>query len=407
MEFVSRPILTKSWSSLLSMSTTVSLVFIAPIFIAPVVAANEVAAGKDIVSANIPNWLFMILLFAAGALLISILFMRNKLLSEKLKQQSEELHQQEKQVVLLANNMSDWVWSLNAEQQFIYASPAVETLLGYEPNELLKQNISKVLHFSEVERAYALMSYRIAIAKHGKAEQHKNCTIDVAHVHKNGQLVWTETAVRIFFDKEGKFTGAQGASRDITERKKAEETIRKLAFNDPLTKIANRRLLNDRIRQAQMGCARHKQYCAIFFIDLDNLKYVNDTYGHDNGDLLLQQVAQRLFLNARESDTVARFSGDEFVVMSEFLNPNYEEAREQALFAGVKLIELFEKDFLLNEISCRLNINIGVYLFNGDNKTVEYMIKRADSAMHQAKALGRNQLVISGQSWVSDIAANS
>jgi diguanylate cyclase (GGDEF)-like protein len=134
---------------------------------------------------------------------------------------------------------------------------------------------------------------------------------------------------------------------------------------------------------------------------------VNDTYGHDNGDLLLQQVAQRLFLNARESDTVARFSGDEFVVMSEFLNPNYEEAREQALFAGVKLIELFEKDFLLNEISCRLNINIGVYLFNGDNKTVDYMIKRADSAMHQAKALGRNQLVISGQSWVSDIAANS
>jgi diguanylate cyclase (GGDEF)-like protein/PAS domain S-box-containing protein len=398
MEFMSRPILTKNWSSLLLVSLTASNVLITP-----AACAADIGVGNTIVPIN-GVWLLMILLFVAAVIFIGSLSLRNKLLSEKLKLQSEKLHEQERQVVLLANNMSDWIWTLNANQQFIYVSPSVTTLLGYEPDELLQQNISKVLHFSEIERAYALMSYRIAIAKHGKFEQHKDSTIDVAHVHKNGQLVWTETAVRISFDEDGKFSGAQGASRDITERKKAEDTIRKLAFNDPLTKIANRRLLNDRIRQAQMGCARHKQYCAIFFIDLDNLKYVNDNYGHDNGDLLLQQVAQRLFLNARESDTVARFSGDEFVVMSEFLNPDYEDAREQALFAGVKLIELFEKDFMLNDVNCRLNVNIGVYLFNNDNKQTDYMLKRANAAMYQAKALGRNQLLICGESWVSEIA---
>ena len=268
MEFMSRPILTKNWSSLLLVSTTVFSVFIIPS-----ASAGEIGAATVIVPENgVSSWLFMILLFVAAVLFIGSLSLRNKLLSDKLKLQSENLHQQEKQVVLLANNMSDWIWTLNADQQFIYVSPSVTTLLGYDPDELLTQNISKVLHFSEVERAYALMSYSISIAKHGKFEQYKDSTIDVAHVHKNGQLVWTETAVRMFFDNDGKFTGAQGASRDITERKKAEDTIRKLAFNDPLTKIANRRLLNDRIRQAQMGCARHKQYCAIFFIDLDNLK---------------------------------------------------------------------------------------------------------------------------------------
>lgn len=353
---------------------------------------------------TIPAWLMPTLIFGIAFACVAGLLIHNNVLKRRLNQQTIKLREQEQQVILLASNMSDWVWTLDANQHFAYVSPSVKKLLGYRADELLHQDLSSVLHSSEIEHAYALLSHMLAAAKRDDAEKYRDATIDLAHRHKNGQIIWAETAIRIFFDGKGNFTGAQGSSRNISERKRAEETLRQLAFNDPLTQIPNRRLLTDRIHHAQAGCVRHKQYCALFFIDLDNFKYVNDNYGHDSGDLLLQQVAQRLFANARESDTVARFGGDEFVVVSEFLNPDYEEARTQASLIGAKLMELFERNFLLRDVNCRLSASIGVHLFNNDHKTLDYMIKQADTAMYQAKAKGKNQLMISGENLLIECA---
>jgi diguanylate cyclase (GGDEF)-like protein/PAS domain S-box-containing protein len=348
-----------------------------------------------------PQWIILsVIFFSIGSSIL--LLIRNQLLTNRLKIKAKKVEAQEQQIHLLATNMNEWIWALDTTQQFSYLSPSLNKVLGYSANQLLNKSLSEVLHPSDIERTQALISHSVAVAQRNlldnkPIEKHIESTLELSFRHRNGAIVWAETTLRIFFDKKGGFASAQGSSRDVTERREAEETIRKLAFNDPLTQLPNRRLLSDRIRQAQAGCSRHKQYCALFFIDIDNFKYVNDNYGHDNGDLLLQQVAQRLFANARTSDTVARFGGDEFVVVSEFLHPDYDQAYEQSLLIGVKLIELFEHHFSLRDINCRLTASIGVYLFNSDDRAVDYLVKQADVAMYQAKARGRNRLVFSGE----------
>ncbi len=168
-----------------------------------------------------------------------------------------------------------------------------------------------------------------------------------------------------------------------------------MAFNDPLTQLPNRRLLNDRLQQTIAGCARSKQFAALMFLDLDNFKYVNDNYGHDNGDLLLQQIALRLVGATRESDTLARFGGDEFALITERLSGDYEAAKSQALMIGIKMLETFDKDFVLCELRCHITTSIGIALFNSDEKSAKALLKYADTAMYKAKANGRNRCVIS------------
>src|SRR5690606_32829149 len=148
---------------------------------------------------------------------------------------------------------------------------------------------------------------------------------------------------RIFFDAHGKYLGSQGSSRNITERKQAEEATRQLTFSDPLTHLPNRRLLSDRLKQAMAGCSRHHQYCALLFLNLDNFRYVNDNHAHDSADKLLQQVAQRLTASLRESDTVAGFGGDEFALISEFLGLDLADAKQHAIRIAAKTLELFDQ----------------------------------------------------------------
>src|SRR5690606_26322892 len=160
------------------------------------------------------------------------------------------------------------------------------------------------------------------------------------------------------------------------------------------TQLPNRRLLTDRLKQAMAGCARHHQYGALLLLDLDNFKYVNDNHGHDNGDALLQQVAQRLMACLRESDTLARFEGDEFAIVSEFLGQDLQDARQHLLRIAIKVLEVFDRDFRLRDLNCHLTASVGIVLFNNDQKSVAALVKQADTAMYRAKAQGRNQFFI-------------
>ncbi len=180
--------------------------------------------------------------------------------------------------------------------------------------------------------------------------------------------------------------------RDMTARKLAEDEIRHLAFEDPLTHLPNRRLLLDRLQQALASSARSSRRGALLLIDLDNFKTLNDTLGHDKGDLLLQQVGQRLAGCSREGDTVARLGGDEFVVLLEDLSETAEEAATQTEAAGEKILAALRLPYLLAGYDNRSTPSIGVTLFSGHQNSIEDLLKQADLAMYQAKTAGRNTL---------------
>jgi len=181
-------------------------------------------------------------------------------------------------------------------------------------------------------------------------------------------------------------------AHNITGRKQAEREIERLAFHDVLTGLPNRRLLLDRLAMALAASTRAHQHGALLFIDLDNFKDLNDTLGHDRGDLLLQQVAERLREAVRETDTVARLGGDEFVVMLEGLDGHEAEAAVQAEAVARKLLAVLNQPYRLTDKLHNSTPSMGVALFGHPGDTVDELLKRADLAMYRAKIEGRNTL---------------
>ncbi len=209
---------------------------------------------------------------------------------------------------------------------------------------------------------------------------------------KNGEVYPGLRSISAVKTGDGVVTHYIGTLIDLTERKAAEEQIENLAFYDPLTHLPNRRLLLDRLHQAFAFSARSGREGALLFIDLDNFKDINDTLGHDIGDLLLQQTAQRLESCLRESDTVARLGGDEFVVMLEDLSEQPLEAAKQTQAVGEKIRATLNQPYQLATHKYHSTASIGATLFNDHHQSEEELLKRADIAMYQAKKAGRNIL---------------
>ncbi|MCX7192916.1 MAG: EAL domain-containing protein [Proteobacteria bacterium] len=210
--------------------------------------------------------------------------------------------------------------------------------------------------------------------------------------HNDQSERWMHGIGKLKFDAQGNPVQIVGTIQDITGRKQAEKEIQNLAFYDHLTGLPNRRLLLDRLRQTLAVCARGGLSGALLFIDLDNFKSLNDTLGHDIGDLLLQQVAFRLKSCVREDDSVARFGGDEFVVMLEDLRNDALEAALQAETVGEKILAALGHAYQLAAHEYHSTPSIGIALFNGHDKTMDELLKQADIAMYQAKKAGRNTL---------------
>ena len=185
----------------------------------------------------------------------------------------------------------------------------------------------------------------------------------------------------------------QVAIRDITARKAAQEQIQTLAFSDALTKLPNRRLFKDRLEQALAAANRHQREGALLFIDLDDFKTINDTLGHDQGDDLLRQVAQRLLTCVREGDTVARVGGDEFVVLLKELSQDPHEAASWAEAIAKKILAALNQAYQLGHAVQHCTASIGVTMFGRDQReSIDEPLRRADMAMYQAKTAGRNTL---------------
>jgi diguanylate cyclase (GGDEF)-like protein/PAS domain S-box-containing protein len=212
---------------------------------------------------------------------------------------------------------------------------------------------------------------------------------EIWNMRKNGEI-YPEFLTITQVKNSHHVTNYVATLTDITLKKRAEDEIAHLAFYDALTDLPNRRLLQDRLAIALTASKRFNTKGALLFIDLDNFKKLNDTLGHDIGDLLLKEVAKRLKSCVRESDTVARLGGDEFVIMLEKLNHDEHNAIEEAKIIANKILTVMGQNYQLADYDYHNTPSIGVTLFHGHESSMIELLKQADIAMYESKTAGRN-----------------
>lgn len=213
---------------------------------------------------------------------------------------------------------------------------------------------------------------------------------EIWNKHKNGNVFLEWLTITAVLDSHSRVTHYVANFSDITERQLNQDKIEKLAFYDALTNLPNRRLLKERLDQAVRYTKRTNQCGALFFLDLDNFKTLNDSKGHMVGDILLQQVAERLKKTVREVDTIARLGGDEFVILLENLGECKVDAIHQSEKVALTVLEAFNAPFILEEYSHHSSPSIGVEIVHPNNNGADAILAHADLAMYQAKKQGRN-----------------
>lgn len=269
--------------------------------------------------------------------------------------------------------------------RFVRVNQKYANIIGYTTAEMLALDSQSLTHPGDLKTAVDNME-RL------KAEEIREFEMEERYFRKDGMVIWVKVTVSPMWVPGTKPDYHIAVIQDITEHKQAEEQVHQLAFYDPLTRLPNRRLFLDRLQQAQVHSTRHKTHCAVLFIDLDNFKMLNDTRGHDIGDLLLIEVAKRLRDNVRSSDTVARLGGDEFVVIIEGLSEDSPGAAAQAKEIGDKFLTSVAQPFKLQEFEYHGSSSIGIRLFHDGETSIDDLLKHADTAMYQAKTAGRNTL---------------
>ncbi len=287
-------------------------------------------------------------------------------------------------IAAIAFESQEGMYITNTTWDFLRVNKAFSDITGYSAKETIGQKPELLRSGIHDDFFYTEMYDRLE--KNGAWQG------EIWDKRKNGEVFPALLTITVVKDDAGQISHYVGTFTDISSRKSAEEKIKSLAFYDPLTFLPNRRLLMDRLEQALAGGARRQRKGALLFVDLDNFKKLNDTLGHDKGDILLQQVATRLVTCTRDIDTVARFGGDEFVVMLEDLSEESIEAAMQAEMVGEKILKALNQGYQLAGIEHRSTPSIGITLFGEYPETIEEPLKRADLAMYQAKSAGRNTL---------------
>lgn len=270
----------------------------------------------------------------------------------------------------------------DALSNIIRVNHAFTEITGYSADEVLGQN-PRMMSSGRHDREFYIDMWQRLLHEGVWAGE-------IWDRRKNGHIYPKWMTITAIKNERQETTRYVAIFSDITARKQAEEEIRNLAFYDALTKLPNRRLFLDRLNAALPASARHNNYGAVLFIDLDRFKTINDTLGHECGDILLKEVGIRIKSCVREMDTVARFGGDEFVVLLEALSDELVDASHNVALVAEKIREALAQPYLLKEHELYSSPSIGICLFHDTKESVEKLLEQADMAMYQAKQAGRN-----------------
>jgi diguanylate cyclase (GGDEF)-like protein/PAS domain S-box-containing protein len=284
------------------------------------------------------------------------------------------------------HNMEEGVLVADSNASIIAVNPAFTAITGYTPNEAVGNN-TRLLSSGKHPTEFYQEMWQQLLNKGSWAGE-------IWDKRKSGEIYpkWlTISAVR---NEKNEIFQYVAIFSDITARKKAEDEILNLAFYDALTQLPNRRLLLERFHSALSKSARNHLYGAVLFLDMDRFKNLNDTLGHDYGDQLLIEVAHRIHAHVREVDTVARFGGDEFVILVEEVSVNAEDAWQKIALIAEKLRVVLSAPYYLKGHEHHSSPSIGVSLYCGNEESVDVLLKQADMAMYQAKDAGRNAVCL-------------
>jgi diguanylate cyclase (GGDEF)-like protein/PAS domain S-box-containing protein len=292
------------------------------------------------------------------------------------KQAEQALRISEKRYRLLFERNLAGVFRTTLEGRVLECNYAAARIFGYDsPEEVLALPVTSLYHTASDREAFLR-----------KLKSEKSLTNhEMRFRRKNGDSVCAMLNVSLVDDDSGIASIVEGTFIDITERKVAEERVQSLAYYDALTGLPNRALLQDRLSKALASARRRKDKVALLFLDLDRFKDINDSLGHSLGDLLLQNVAERLKRWAREQDTVARLGGDEFLIVL----TNVKEIAD-AFVAAERFMHAMTAEFVVQGHSLSISCSVGISMFPEHGTDNEILIKNADAAMYSAKESGRN-----------------
>ncbi|MDG1819980.1 MAG: EAL domain-containing protein [Porticoccaceae bacterium] len=291
---------------------------------------------------------------------------------------------EELRVSAITFNSQEGIIITDGENKILRVNKAFGEITGYSSEDVVGTS-PELLRSDQQDK-----SFYAAIWK--AVEEHDGWEGEVWGRRKNGDGVPLHLTITAIKDAQGLASNYVLAFSDITRNKKDADEIYNLAFFDPLTGLPNRRLLMDRLFQAVANSRRTDQKAALLFLDLDNFKSLNDTLGHDFGDLLLKQTAQRLKHSLRAEDTVARIGGDEFVIILQNLGEEGLDAPAQTEAVANKILAALNQPYSLHDHECFSSASIGATLFESSAVEVDELLRQADIAMYQAKKSGRNML---------------
>ena len=295
-----------------------------------------------------------------------------------------EANQAELHIAASAFEVQEGVMVTDANYVILRVNKSFAKLTGYSAKEILGKTTEMLISEHHDEHFYQDIL---------KALRQKNSwTGEVWSKRKDGVINPYRLTITAVTNLTGQIANFVAAISDIREFKEAQERILLLAFHDPLTQLPNRRLLQDRLQQAIASSVRNQHHGAVIFIDLDHFKTLNDTLGHNFGDMLLVEVAHRLQGGVREGDTVTRLGGDEFVVVLEGLNKDAKRAATEAKIVGKKIGTIINQPYFLQDKEYHISSSIGISLFCSKVVSVDDLLKQADMAMYKAKSSGRNTL---------------
>ncbi len=274
-----------------------------------------------------------------------------------------------------------FLWRLGGKWRVEFVSDNV-TQFGYEPADFTadKVKVLSIVHPSDLDRIVAEANLRM------QQSQDDRFSLEFRLIKRSGDICWVDARLWLSRDEGGIVTYVQGVMLDVSDRKKAEEQVRRLAFYDALTGLPNRALFIDRLDQSLAQSERDGRMLALMYLDLDRFKEINDTYGHAAGDMVLQASAQRLISCIRRNDTVARLGGDELVILLPGL-----EHREQASAVAKKILKVMAVPFQVEDQQVVVTPSIGIVFFPEHGSQLGELLKRADIAMYAAKGMGRNR----------------